>query len=173
MPTGIYKRIKPPWNKGKHWSLDVREKMSKAREGKYLGANNFFFGKRHSNETKNSISKSLIKNPVKHWLGKKRPRGKDNPKWKGGYQYKLLLNNKRRIKKSGNGGQHTLSEWEALKMKYSYMCLCCKRVEPVISLTRDHIVPVIKGGTDNIENIQPLCRGCNSRKHTNIIKYQI
>ncbi|PJN00805.1 HNH endonuclease [Streptomyces sp. CB01201] len=36
---------------------------------------------------------------------------------------------------------------------------------PASDLTGDHITPKSKGGTDDLANVQVLCRGCNSRKH--------
>lgn len=42
-----------------------------------------------------------------------------------------------------------------------WRCLDCSAVE---NLTVDHIVPVILGGTDELENLQTLCRKCNSKK---------
>lgn len=123
---------------------------------------------------------------IKPWLGKKRLNmlGSKNPSWKGGiakvswkkwrknnYEYVLSVNRKRRILKIGNGGYHTLGEWLTLKAQYNWTCPCCHKSEPQIKLTEDHIIPIIKGGSDNIENIQPLCKSCNCRKHDKTTKY--
>lgn len=78
----------------------------------------------------------------------------------------------RRAKKKGNGGTHTLKEWNALKERYDYTCLCCKRQEPEIKLTEDHITPLSKGGVNSIDNIQPLCLSCNCSKNDKIIDYR-
>lgn len=68
-----------------------------------------------------------------------------------------------------NGGKHTASEWAALCAQYRGRCLACKRKR---LLTKDHVIPIIAGGTDDISNIQPLCRPCNSSKGTKTIDYR-
>ena len=105
--------------------------------------------------------------------GTKRPNrtGPKHHNWKGGYKNKLHHNLIRRIMMRGVGGTHTFAQWENLKAQYNWTCPCCKEAEPKIKLTKDHIIPIIKGGSNNIENIQPLCFKCNRDKYTNIIKY--
>lgn len=118
-------------------------------------------------------------------------RDKNHPNWKGGVsQDKKYCNERSKIYRKNNkekvtfwrrmkkmrkksvGGSHTLNDWQNLKKQYNYTCPCCKKSEPEIKLTEDHIIPIIKGGSHNIENIQPLCHSCNSIKHTKIIYYE-
>jgi hypothetical protein len=40
----------------------------------------------------------------------------------------------------------------------------CRRCARTADLTIDHVVPFAAGGTDDEENLQTLCRPCNSRK---------
>lgn len=81
---------------------------------------------------------------------------------------------RRRSNIKGNGGAGwTAEQWDALKAEFDYTCLLCGRQEPDIQLHADHIVPVQLGGTNAIDNIQPLCKSCNSRKHTQILDLRL
>ncbi|MCF7843856.1 HNH endonuclease [Candidatus Gracilibacteria bacterium] len=174
------------------FSEETRKKMSLARLGK---PNMAWLGKKHSDETrkKMSIAKKGIKFSETHIInmgkaqkGKKRSeitrmrlslskRLEKHPRWKGGQatlkQRRVINETNRNIRKKGNGGSHTLTEWETLQAQYNWTCPCCKTLEPKIKLTRDHIIPISKGGSNNIENIQPLCQSCNSKKHKQIIRF--
>lgn len=102
-------------------------------------------------------------------------KGENHPHWRGGISkikgYNAFMIKRRKIKKLGNGGSHTFSDWEILKAQYDWTCPCCKKSEPEIKLSEDHIIPISKGGSDNIENIQPLCLKCNMKKYNKIIHY--
>ncbi len=82
------------------------------------------------------------------------------------------ITQRRRARRRGNGGSYTATEWRSLCRKYDYRCLCCGKREPDISLTVDHVVPLDKGGANDITNLQPLCGECNSRKGATIIDYR-
>jgi len=72
----------------------------------------------------------------------------------------------KRYREKGLIGSYTIKEWECLKEKYGQRCAICQKKK---KLTRDHIIPVTKNGTNYISNIQPLCRQCNSRKFNHIL----
>jgi 5-methylcytosine-specific restriction endonuclease McrA len=65
----------------------------------------------------------------------------------------------------GAPGSHTAEEWKQLQEIYDSRCVNCHQL---ITLTRDHKIPITRGGANSIDNITPLCRSCNSKKSTNI-----
>lgn len=146
-------------------------KLSKAVKKRYSNGERFGFqkgnkinlGKKHTKETKEKKRISM----------KGKNAGKKSNLWKDGRsknkEYISWLKNKRnRMPKIGS---HTFGEWELLKKQYGFRCPACGKGEPEIKLTFDHIIPLSKGGSDYIENIQPLCKSCNCKKHNKIIKF--
>jgi 5-methylcytosine-specific restriction endonuclease McrA len=83
-----------------------------------------------------------------------------------------LKSGQRAAAKLASGGVITPQEWEALKKKYNHTCLKCKRREPDIKLTLDHVKPLRLGGENTISNAQPLCGSCNSSKGAKWIDYR-
>jgi 5-methylcytosine-specific restriction endonuclease McrA len=81
-------------------------------------------------------------------------------------------NRNRRALKKNSSGRFTSAEFTSLKELYQYTCLCCGKREPEIKLTPDHILPLSKGGSNTIDNIQPLCLLCNLKKGTKHIDYR-
>lgn len=80
---------------------------------------------------------------------------------------------RRRARKYEQGGSYTEQEWVALKAQYGYTCLRCGRCEPEITLTADHVIPIARGGSSFIDNIQPLCMTCNQSKSVRTIDYRL
>ena len=66
-------------------------------------------------------------------------------------------------------GSFTYGEFYELCDLYGNVCLCCGKKK---KLTADHIIPLMKLGTHTMDNIQPLCKKCNSRKNSAIIDYR-
>lgn len=78
----------------------------------------------------------------------------------------------RRARVRNASGKFTAAEWADLKARYNHTCLCCGKREPEIQLTPDHVVSLKNGGTNDIGNIQPLCKRCNSSKGSRDIDYR-
>ena len=78
---------------------------------------------------------------------------------------------RRRARLKGARGSYTTAEWEALLAQHDRCPMCRRRWEEIepppnreTAVTVDHIVPISKGGSNTIDNIQPLCFSCNSAK---------
>lgn len=68
----------------------------------------------------------------------------------------------RRARELKAQGSHTHAEWLAMVDLFDRCCAYCGQRGP---LTRDHVVPLARGGTNWIDNIVPACRICNARKN--------
>ena len=69
----------------------------------------------------------------------------------------------RQLRELNAPGSHTPEQWAEVKKAYGHQCAekdeSCRG-----SITKDHVVPLIMGGSQDPDNLQPLCRSHNSRK---------
>lgn len=75
----------------------------------------------------------------------------------------LDYTHKRRAAEAQAAGCHTDAEWTA---KLAIFGGCCAYCQASGKMTRDHDVPLARGGSNDIGNILPACACCNSRKGT-------
>ena len=168
---------KDTWCKGKKLSEKTKEKMRIKRRtlearvragvaGK-LGAEKRWEGhiKIIRKELNDTLSNLLRYGNLSHYH--------EYPEGTTPLEKKRFTNMRYRARKRNAEGSHTFGEWELMKKQYGYICPACGEKEPKIKLTEDHIIPLSRGGSDCIENIQPLCVRCNTRKHTKVIKFNI
>ena len=144
-----------PWHKGKKMSKEHCKKMSIWLKGRKMPPPTEETRRKMSEAHKARREKSHL------WIDGRSA----NPVY-----ISWLRNRRNRIKRS-NAGKHSFEEWMNLKKQYNFACAGCKKAEPEVKLTEDHIEPVSRGGDDYITNIQPLCRSCNSKKHNKTIYY--
>lgn len=80
------------------------------------------------------------------------------------------INSRYRTAKTSAGGTYTAEQFKHLCEYYDNSCACCRKCN--VPLEADHVLPVSKGGTSDITNIQPLCRTCNASKGRREIDYR-
>jgi len=60
------------------------------------------------------------------------------------------------------------SQWKKLLSFVNGVCFGCKTKK---RLGIDHIIPISKGGKNEIFNVQPLCKCCNEKKGQKTIRF--
>ena len=83
-----------------------------------------------------------------------------------------IYNNKEKVKayksnnlamRRGASGKHSQSQIQELYNKQQGKCSCC-RIELNDKYHKDHVFPISLGGSNEIYNIQLLCKMCNLKK---------
>lgn len=160
IPWFIKKGLKPPsagWNKlyTSEERKEKRKQWSRESYQRYIQS--------HSKEERNA--------KIREWRAKNP--GKVHEYYKRGYERNKARYQKhkflRRKREKYNGGHFTQAEWIALCERCGWRCLACGEKKP---LTADHIKPVKLGGSNSIDNIQPLCLSCNCSKQDSFKDYR-
>jgi len=82
-------------------------------------------------------------------------------KWGGARAEENKKTRSQRLAEARAKDTHTPSEWKAMKSFCGEQCIRCGSDGPLV---KDHIKPIYQGGSDGLDNIQPLCKSCNSSK---------
>ena len=69
-----------------------------------------------------------------------------------------------RLKAAREKGTHTNEEWKEMLEFFEYTCCICLGSSGLKNVEKDHIIPIYQGGSDSINNLQPICAKCNSQK---------
>jgi 5-methylcytosine-specific restriction endonuclease McrA len=81
-----------------------------------------------------------------------------------------LAQNSRWVREFAAKGSFTRAQFKELCAAYGKVCLCCRGKGPLVP---DHVIPLESQGSNDITNIQPLCKRCNSRKGTKDTDYRL
>lgn len=65
-------------------------------------------------------------------------------------------------------GLHTERDIQRLYYRQNGRCVYCDCKLTPETARKDHIIPVSKGGSNFIGNIQLLCGSCNAKKHARL-----
>lgn len=129
------------------------------------------YKKRWTAENEDSVRASKRKHYELHRdeiIARSKKWGEDNPEKVK--QAQANNSRKRRAAKHASLGSFTADEFKALCDAYGNRCLACGTTEAI--LEADHVVPLTRGGSNDIGNIQPLCGSCNRKKFVSIIDYR-
>jgi 5-methylcytosine-specific restriction endonuclease McrA len=129
------------------------------------------YKKRWSAENEESVSASRRKHYELNRdevIARSKKWGEDNPEKVK--RAKANNSRKRRAARHASPGSFPAEEFKALCESCGNRCLACGATEAL--LEADHVVPLTRGGSDDIGNIQPLCGTCNRKKFVSVIDYR-
>lgn len=154
---------------GKAWRENNREK-SRETDKKWRKANPEKVKAKQKKHKTNNREKINEGNRAYRKKNRKRFNELELEYWRNNPERKAAISHRYRARKTQAGGGFTVQEWRELCTQYDSHCIYpgCERTD----LHADHVIPVSKGGTSNIDNIQPLCGHHNQVKGGKHIDYR-
>lgn len=154
------------------WRVDnlERERANKRRSWHLHGEQNKAKHKaRHQRDMADPVKAVHIREQKKKWAQSNPEKRKASiVNWTNNNKQRVRFNWKRNsARRRHNVGTFTHDQWYARVAFYGWKCAYCLIDLTEKTLTIDHIIPIIKGGTNWASNLAPACRKCNVRKNRN------
>lgn len=67
-------------------------------------------------------------------------------------------------RRRGPAGDAMRAHTDKLFAKFDWRCCFCGCILDHETITEDHVIPLARGGTGDLKNLQFACRSCNSSK---------
>ena len=152
---------------GKRWRAENTERSRKmvrswaARNKDYLIKRSLEYDKLHREERR--IKGAVYRAKNREWhVARVQAYQREHP------EVRRTSSSNRRAREAQASGKHTTKEVMILFEKQSKACPICGELI-VGKYHKDHIVPLSRGGSNNISNIQITHPTCNARKHTRLM----
>lgn len=123
-------------------------RISEQRKGFYKDNKEIVLARNHGYWEKN---KEKIRTLNRLWL-------KNNPE-----KFKIILDRRRARIAGAPLNDLTKEQWDFIKDLYNGKCAYCG-IKPK-KITKDHIIPLARGGSHTATNIVPSCQPCNNKKY--------
>jgi len=92
-------------------------------------------------------------------------RQKDRDRYLADPQTRVAYNRLRKARLAGAEGRYSKRDIDELFIKQAGCCAYCRRSLSLIGIHIDHIIPVVKGGSNWPHNLALACPKCNLTKH--------
>lgn len=117
------------------------------------------YRKKHPHKHKETNRRYCQRNPEKRRENDRRWRAANREYWRN---YQSVYSANRRARKAKNGGFYTVDDVKMLREKQNNCCAACNSNKKKLEV--DHVIPVVKGGSNDPSNLQLLCGPCNKSK---------
>ena len=121
---------------------------------------------REANKRWRQANRKRVQNNQKAWREANPERNQAIKKrWRDTNRDKLAAKERnRRARKASSEGSHTAADIASLYTRQAGLCMACRADFTQVEFHVDHIVPLARGGSNGVENLQLLCAPCNIAK---------